>query len=84
VGDDEHLRRALSGVCVGRDTLDPKTLERLRNLGVERIGGMYQTAIVCALVRRPFMFKDVPTRAAMTPASHLEAGAPRSCSHLSC
>ena len=38
VGDDEPLRRALSGIWVGRDTLDPKTLERLRNLGVERIG----------------------------------------------
>ena len=38
VTDDEPLRRALSGLWVGRDTLDPKTLERLRNLGVERIG----------------------------------------------
>jgi hypothetical protein len=38
VGDDEPLRRALAGIWVGRDTLDPKTLERLRNLGVQRIG----------------------------------------------
>jgi hypothetical protein len=37
-GDDEPLRRALSGIWVDRDTLDPKTLERLRNLGIERLG----------------------------------------------
>jgi Family of unknown function (DUF6869) len=37
VGDDEPLRRALSGLWIGPDTLDPKTLERLRNVGVERI-----------------------------------------------
>jgi hypothetical protein len=38
VGDDESLRRALAGIWVGRDTLDLKTLERLSNLGVERVG----------------------------------------------
>ena len=27
VRDDDHLRRALAGLWVGRDTLDPKTLE---------------------------------------------------------
>src|SRR5262245_4566936 len=37
VGDDEQLRRAPSRIWVGGDTLDPKSLERLRNLGVERI-----------------------------------------------
>jgi hypothetical protein len=36
--DDEDLRRALSGLCVGPATLDPETLERCRNLGVKRIG----------------------------------------------
>ena len=38
VGDDEPLRRALAGIWVGRDTLDLKTLERLRNLRVEHVG----------------------------------------------
>jgi hypothetical protein len=38
VRDDEDLRGALSRVWVGQDTLDPETLERLRNLGVKRIG----------------------------------------------
>jgi hypothetical protein len=38
VGADEPLRRALAGLWVGRDTLDPKTLERLRRIGVKRIG----------------------------------------------
>ena len=35
---DELLRRALSALWVGRDTLDLETLERFWNLGVQRIG----------------------------------------------
>ncbi len=38
VRDDELLRRALSVLWVGRDTLDSETLARFGSLGVERIG----------------------------------------------
>jgi hypothetical protein len=45
IADFGHLSERCFGRCdrstglwVGRDTLDPKTLERLRNLGVERVG----------------------------------------------
>ena len=38
VENDQDLRRALRVLQVGPDSLDMETVQRLRNLGVERIG----------------------------------------------